>query len=363
LIQFIANRTSQAKQYLIVSAIVIGVSGVCFFLSGFIGYRVTAFILFVAVSVIATLFDIFPVLLAALLSALIWDFFFIPPRFTFHIGSTEDVIMLLMYFVIASVNAALTYKIRQLTKVAAEEEKKANTVKLYNTLLNSLSHELRTPISTIIGASDHILTDKNKLSEANKQELVSEISQASLRLNRQVENLLNMSRLESGFIQAKKDWCDVQELIHTTINQLDDVLKNHKVDIRIENNLPLFKVDFGLLQQVLNNLIGNAASYSPKNSLISVHATIHKKNNQECLAIKVEDNGPGLPENETNKVFEKFYRLKNSKTGGTGLGLSIAKGFVEAHNGTIKLENKISGGASFKIEIPAETSYINTKNE
>jgi two-component system sensor histidine kinase KdpD len=335
----------------------------CFLLSGLIGYKVTAFVLFVTVSIIAMLFDIFPVILSALLSALIWDFFFIPPHFTFHTGSTEDTIMLLMYFVIASVNAVLTYKIKQIAKVAREEEEKANAVKLYNILFNSLSHELRTPISTIIGAADNLLNDKTKISEENKRELIYEISLASLRLNKQVENLLNMSRLESGFIQSKKDWCDVHELVHSVINQLDDLLKNHKVKATFSDNLPLFKLDFGLMQQVLNNLISNAATYTSEGSLIHIHAGVIK-NSTEKFILTVEDNGNGFPEKETEKVFEKFYRLKNSKTGGTGLGLSIVKGFTEAHGGTVALTNVPSGGAKFTIEIPSETSYLNSlKNE
>lgn len=362
--QFIANKTSKTNQYLIVVGLIFGISAICYFLSGFIGYKVTAFVLFVTVSIIAMLFDIFPVLLSALLSALIWDFFFIPPHFTLHVGSTEDMIMLLMYFVIASVNAVLTYKIRQIAKVAREEEEKANAVKLYNILFNSLSHELRTPISTIIGAADNLLNDKNKISENNKRELIYEISQASLRLNKQVENLLNMSRLESGIIKSKKDWCDVHELVHSVINQLDDVLKKHKVKATFSDNLPLFKLDFGLMQQVLNNLISNAATYTPDGSTILIHAGIKKGNSIETFVLNIEDNGTGFPENETEKVFEKFYRLKDSKTGGTGLGLSIVRGFVEAHNGLVTLSNLPTGGARFTIEIPTETSYINNqKNE
>lgn len=271
--------------------------------------------------------------------------------------------MLLMYFVIASVNAVLTYKIRQIAKVAREEEEKANAVKLYNILFNSLSHELRTPISTIIGASDNLLNDKNKISEGNKRELIYEISQASLRLNKQVENLLNMSRLESGFIQSKKDWCDVHELVHSVINQLDDVLKNHKVKATFSDNLPLFKLDFGLMQQVLNNLISNAATYTPDGSTILIHAGIKKSNAIEKFTLDIEDNGKGFPEKETEKVFEKFYRLKDSKTGGTGLGLSIVKGFIEAHGGTVILSNVPSGGAKFTIEIPTETSYLNSQKD
>jgi len=327
-------------------------------LSGFIGYRVIAFVLLVTVSIIATTFDIFPVLLAALLSALIWDFFFIPPRFTLYVSSTEDVIMLLMYFVIASVSSVLTYKIREISKVAREEEEKANTVKLYNTLLNSLSHELRTPIATIIGASDNLLNDKSNISEQNKRELAFAISQASLRLNKQVDNLLNMSRLESGYIKAKMDWCDIHELIHSVINQLDDVLKGHKVSVIINEDMPFVKLDFGLMQNVLNNLITNAAIYTQNDSLIKIKAKMHKVGDTENLIINVEDNGEGFPEKETEKVFEKFYRLKNTKTGGTGLGLSIVRGLVEAHNGKITLNNVSTGGAKFTIVIPAVTSYL-----
>lgn len=357
--QFIAHNASKKNQYAIVVGLVLCVSAICYLLSGFIGYKVIAFVLLVTVSIIAMLFDIWPVLLSALLSAAIWDFFFIPPRFTFHIKSTEDTIMLLMYFVIASINAVLTYKIRQIGKIAREEEEKANAVKLYNILLNSLSHELRTPISTIIGASDNILNDKNKISEENKRALVSEISQASLRLNKQVENLLNMSRLESGFIQSKKDWCDVHELVYSVINQLDDVLKGHTVKVVFAENLPLFKLDFGLMQQVLNNLISNAAIYTQSNSTITITAGAMKNNSGENFVLSIEDNGKGFPENETNNVFQKFYRLKDSKTGGVGLGLSIVKGFVEAHNGTVSLTNIQGGGAKFRIEIPTETSDIN----
>lgn len=355
--QFISNNTSKNKQYLIVVALILSVSAICYVFSGFIGYRVTAFVLLVTVSIIATIFDIVPVLLAALLSAIIWDFFFIPPRFTLHVNSTEDVIMLLMYFVIASVSSVLTYKIREITKVAREEEEKAKAVKLYNTLLNSLSHELRTPIATIIGASDNLL-NAEKISEQHKHDLAFEISQASLRLNKQVENLLNMSRLESGFIKAKMDWCDIHELIHSVVNQLDDSLKKHRVSIIIDNEMPLVKLDFGLMQQVLNNLVTNAANYTPDGSLIEIKATIEKISSKETLHITVEDNGKGFPEEETEKVFEKFYRLKDTKTGGTGLGLSIVRGLVEAHQGKISLKNIPNSGAKFTIEIPAVTSYL-----
>ncbi len=254
-----------------------------------------------------------------------------------------------MYFVIALVNAVLTSKIRQVEKLARQKEEKAQILKLYNTLLSSLSHELRTPIATIIGATDNLLAGALQLTGEDKQNLLSEISIASLRLNQQVENLLNMSRLESGFIQTKKDWCDIHELVYDVIKRLDEQLKNYTLKVDIDETLPLFKLDYGLMEQVLYNLLCNAAQYTPHGSLIKIAAEAEN----DGLMISVADNGPGFPEEEIGKVFDKFYRLKNSKIGGTGLGLSIVKGFIEAHNGTIGLKNNTPFGAIFVIRIPA----------
>ncbi len=327
----------------------------CYFLSSIVGYRVVALILLVTVSLIAMFFDIKPVLIAAILSALIWDFFFIPQKFTFAITSAEDLLMFLMYFVVALVNAVLTTKIRKIEKKANEKEEKENTLKLYNTLLNSLSHELRTPISTIIGATDNLQSMADKLSEHQKYELLSEISKASLQLNRQVGNLLNMSRLESGFIKPKNDWFDVSELIYDVLNQLKDNLNDKPVHVAVKENIPLFKLDYGLLLQVIHNLVHNALTNIPKYAVITIRASCK----QDTLVIVIEDTGYGFPEDEIDKVFDKFYRLKNSKPGGTGLGLSIAKGFVEAMKGNIHLENIPDGGAKFTVEIPSELSYVN----
>jgi two-component system, OmpR family, sensor histidine kinase KdpD len=341
--------------------LVLLISGICFSLYGLIGYKVVAYILLVTLSIIALFCDIIPVVLSAILSALTWNYFFIPPRFTFHIGTTEDFFLFIMYFVIAVVHGVLMYQIKQIQKIALEREERASTLKLYNTLLNSLSHELRTPIATIIGASDNLLIANGNLSEQSKKSLLEEISLASLRLNQQVQNLLNMSRLESGTIQLKKDWCDINELVYKTMDRLGECTKYHVLDIELPDNLPLFKLDEGLMEQVLYNLVFNAITYTPETSIITIKAQC--KEQQYCI-ITVEDNGAGFPEAEINKVFDKFYRLDHSKTGGTGLGLSITKGFVEAHKGIIVLENAPLGGALFTITIPTEVSYVNElKNE
>lgn len=349
-----------AHQYLFCILFVIAISAACYLLSTFIGYHVVAFVLLLAVSLLAMFFDILPVFSAATLSALIWNFFFIPPKFTFHVGSTEDLIFFTMYFVIALVSGALTFKIRQIEKAVSMQQEKAHTFKLYNTLLNSLSHELRTPIATIIGATDNLQSGNTKLTEFNRYELVAEISKASFRLNQQVDNLLNMSRLESGFIQPKKDWCDVNEIVYDAVKRLEENGVSQKISISINPDIPLFKLDKGMLEQVLYNLISNAALHTPKESAICIIAACHA----DVLQLIIEDNGPGFPPEELKTVFDKFYRLKNAKAGGTGLGLSIVKGFTEAMGGAVQLENVKTGGARFTVEIAAATSYLkNLKNE
>ena len=357
--QISTRKLPTKTQYFFSALSVLAVSLICFACKNFVDYKVVALILLLTVSVVAMLFEILPVLLAAVLSAVIWNFFFIPPLFTFNIGNTEDALMFLLYFVIALVNAVLTFKIRDAEKKARDKEEKEKELKFYNTLLNSLSHELRTPIAAILGSVDMLKESKDKLSAENQIDLLNEIAIAGNRLNRQVENILNMSRLESGMLKPKADWTDINELINSVMQKLFPANK-HSLIFNNNDNLPLFKMDSGLTEQVLYNLLQNAIQYTPVNTNIEIGVT-HQSD--KCV-ITVCDNGIGFPENEMALVFDKFYRLPHTKTGGSGLGLSIAKGFTEAQNGTIKLENNEKGGATFTIEIPAETTYLNNlKNE
>ncbi|MBI3235088.1 MAG: DUF4118 domain-containing protein, partial [Bacteroidetes bacterium] len=309
---FNTRKYSKSSQYLISISLVLATALVCYFSTEFLGYKTVALISLMNVSLLAMLFDILPVLLAAMLSALIWNYFFIPPVFTFHISNTEDLLMFFLYFVIASVNAVLSIKIRQEEIKARDKEEKENTIKLYNTLLNSLSHELRTPISTIIGSIDTLKESKSKLSEGQMLELLDQIDEASLRLNRQVENLLNMSRLETGILRLNLDWCDINELINSVINNL--VKDNqHIIQFQANEDMPLYKLDRGLLEQVLINLLYNAIHYTPANSTVNIEA----KQEENYCTIIVSDNGNGIHESEMNLVFDKFYRIPQTKTGGS----------------------------------------------
>ena len=204
-------------QYTLSIAVVFIVALFGSWLNTSIGYQGVALIMLMAVSLLAMFFDILPVLLAAVLSALTWNYFFIPPIYTFNIQHTEDLFLFMMYFFIAMVNAALTFKVRDRNKKIRDKEEKEKTIVLYNTIMNSLSHELRTPIATIIGSVDAMNEQNGRLSLLQKNELLNEVGKAAFRLNQQVENLLGLSRLESGMVKLNLDWTDINELIHRVI--------------------------------------------------------------------------------------------------------------------------------------------------
>lgn len=353
LIVFTRNLSPKAQLIAgVLSVLITAITG--YFLTTFIGYKAIALILLMLVSVLAVLFDIIPVLVCALLSAFIWNFFFIPPVFTLHIDNAEDLLLFVMYFVIALVNAVLSSKIRQAERITREKEEKEKAILLYNTLLNSLSHELRTPIAAILGSADTLNNHRQNLSAEQTNILLEEIEKAGLRLNQQVENLLNVSRLESGMLKTKTDWCDLRDLIPSVIAKVKPEAKQ-QFDFITGPNLPLVRIDRGLMEQVFFNLFSNAVHYTPEGTMVKIHASV----TEDVLLVKVSDNGLGFPIGEMEKAFDKFYRIPQSKAGGSGLGLSIVKGFIEAHGGSVVLHNANEGGAVFDIRIPVETNYIN----
>jgi two-component system, OmpR family, sensor histidine kinase KdpD len=459
-----------------------------------IGYQVVAFALLFEVSILAIFLGIGPILLSATLSALLWDYLFIPPSFTLHIERTEDVLMLFMYFIIVILNGIMTTRVRRQERMTREREERTRALyeltrelasasgiadvlnvsvkgirkffkvesafliqggpkelkkeimhesslvfseaelsiaawtfhhtrkagkftdtlpstmytfyplngtrnnlgviavkqnkafrgeeeifwdtfrtqisnalerefleelarkalildesdKLYKTLFNSISHELRIPVATIMGASDTLLSigyDKETYSVLHK-----EILQASERLNRLIENLLNMSRLESGRITPKKDWLDLHDLLNKVTGSLSNELQHFNLEVVIPDNIPLVRLDYGMMEQVVYNLVFNAIQYSPLHTTIRIKMYYEKPQ----FVLQVMDRGPGFPKEALPYVFNKFFRVTGTQAGGTGLGLSIVKGFVEAQNGTAEIENRKNGGARVIVRIPAE---------
>ncbi len=343
-----------AAQYSISISIFFSLALLGSWLNPFIGYQGVALIMLTSISLLAMLFEILPVLLAAVLSALTWNYFFTPPIYKFNFENKEDLFIFSMYFIIAIVNTALSFQTKARNRKIREKEDKEKAIIFYNTILDSLSHELRTPISTIIGAVDAMNEHNVQLSEIHKKELLKEVSTAALRLNQQVENLLGISRLESGMVKLHLDWTDINELIHRILENYIQIQPAQKINFIPGENLPFFKLDAILVEQVLLNLLQNAILYTPAGSTIKIATDFIDGNCQ----ISFKDNGPGFPESSIKTVFDKFYRIGVPNSRGTGLGLSIVKGFIEAHNGQVQLTNNKTGGSCFLISIPAETSFV-----
>jgi two-component system sensor histidine kinase KdpD len=233
-------------------------------------------------------------------------------------------------------------------RAAAEETKLlAESERLSNALLNSISHELRTPLAVITTAISALAEAGDDRAELRRL-LLAEVEAASTRLNRLVGNLLDVSRLESGHVQAKADWCDVDDLIQTTVGSLEGQLSNHPLRFEIAANLPLARLDFTLMQQALSNLLLNVVTHTPSGTEILMGAEYK----EQCLFLSVSDNGPGLAPGLLPRVFDKFARASNAPAGGTGLGLAIVKGFVEAQGGKITATSGSGGGVTFSIHLP-----------
>jgi two-component system sensor histidine kinase KdpD len=225
--------------------------------------------------------------------------------------------------------------------------------KLYKTLFNSISHELRIPIATILGASDTLLSQE--YSDNIRNQLYTEINTASIRLNHLIENLLNMSRLESGRISAHLDWCDVNDLANQITQSLVEELSKFNFKVVVPQDMPLVKIDYGLIEQVISNLVLNSTQHADSGSTIRLKFFY----DNGLLNIQVMDRGSGFAESDLSSIFDKFYRGMEAKAGGIGLGLSIVKGFVEAHQGTVVAQNRKNGGALITVKIPVEISEIN----
>ena len=340
---------NKSLQFLIGIGSILFISSICYFFIDLIGYHVVALLLLLVVSTLAMFFKILPVVGVAVLSALLWNFLFINPQFTFKISTPADALLFLMYFVIAVMNAVFTTKVRKAEAAANKRKEKERTIQLYDTLFSSLSHELKTPISTIIGSVDNLKESSHKLSKENINELYNEIGVAGERLNRQVKNLLNITRLESGSIKLQLNWHDVNDVIFAVIKENRLESKQHQIIFKPQEDMPIFEFDAVLVQQILHNIIHNAILYTPPGSKIKIEVFVIE---QGCK-FQISDNGPGFPKDSITEVFKKFYRLPNSMAGGTGLGLSIAQGFAQAHNGKIELQNQLDSGARFSVTIPS----------
>lgn len=343
----------QAREYALGFAGVAVLTVACWFVAPLIGYGAISLIFLLGVLLAGMVLSRGPVLVVAALSALSWNFLFIPPRFTLHIAKFEDALTFATYFIVALTVGSLAAQLKAREHLAAQVQLAEESERLRKVLLDCVSHELKTPLAAIGAASQELVRLAPQIQDTQMlQQLAAEIHDGSRRLNRVVNNLLDMNRLESGVVRPKQEWCDVRELLQSAIEIERENLNGHEVRLEVPKNIPLALMDHTLIEQAIAKLLTNAVTHAPSGSPIEIDA--EQKSGR--LMISVSDRGPGLALESVDRIFEKFYRADGRKTGGLGLGLSIARGFVEAHSGTLTAQNRDGGGARFTIDLPVRTT-------
>jgi two-component system sensor histidine kinase KdpD len=233
--------------------------------------------------------------------------------------------------------------------VAAEQVRvQMETERMRNSLLSAVSHDLRTPLATITGAASMLAEASEQLGGQSRQDLAESIVEEADRLNRLVANLLDLTRLEAGVIQLKRELQPIEEVIGVVLKRLERELSDHPVTTHIIDDLPALPIDGLLIQQVLMNLLDNAVKFSPAGSPIDLG--VGRLANE--LVVEIADRGPGIPAGKEQQIFEKFYRVDGHSRAGSGIGLAICRGVVGLHGGRIIAENRHGGGAVFRFTLP-----------
>lgn len=247
--------------------------------------------------------------------------------------------------------AALAIEHTQLMRESEKIKLEHHRESLRSALLSSVSHDLKTPLVSIIGSLSSIRHMEKSLSKTEKQELIDTAINEAERLNQSISNILDMTRIESGTIKLKKEWADIYALFTECIQRRASLLEKHNVTVKNSNTPINIKVDTVLFTQAIQNILENAAKHTPKKSKIELSATTK----DSTVIITISDNGPGIAPSERHKVFDKFTRIekRDASTAGTGLGLAICKAIIELHKGSIKITNNAkSKGTSIVITLP-----------
>jgi two-component system sensor histidine kinase KdpD len=247
--------------------------------------------------------------------------------------------------------AAVAIERVSLARGLAETRVLAETERLRAALLTSISHDLRTPLASIIGTVSSLRSYADKYEPPERDELLATLQDEAERLNRFVGNLLDMTRLEAGAIELKLDLADIAEIVGAALQRASNVLAHHRIEVEIAPDLPMLRLDAILFEQVLFNLLDNAAKYAPPGSRIDIRA----RRDGDVIAMEVMDEGPGIPPGDLERIFDKFYRVQaqDRRRAGTGLGLAICRGFIEAQGGHIEARNRRDrSGAVLTVRIP-----------
>jgi two-component system sensor histidine kinase KdpD len=255
--------------------------------------------------------------------------------------------------------AAMAIERAFLSEEAQQALLRAETETLRNTMLSSVSHDLRTPLAAITGAATTLLQQDITLDQPDRRELVETISEEAEHLNRIIRNVLDMTRLEAKAITVKKEWQSLEEIVGVVLDRFSDKLKGRTLSADLPADLPLVPFDPLLIEQVLMNLLDNALRYSPQGTPLSLSAMVR----EDALLVELADRGPGIPKDSEERIFEKFVR-GSAAGGGIGLGLTICRAIITAHGGRIWAENRSGGGAVFRFTLPlgGEQPHLEEEN-
>jgi len=325
----------------------VAVSGV---LRGYLQLSELVMINLLPVIVISTQFEFGPSLFAAALSALCFDFFFIPPVFAFASSDLKSIVTLLVMVIVAVVISGLTQRTRRQQRTARARELQIETERMRSSLLSAVSHDLRTPLATIFGAGTELLEDGADLAPAEREGLVQAIVEEAAHLDQLVTNLLEVARLDGGPIAIRRRPEPLDEVVEAALSRLRGRLGDRSVRSRVPEQIPMVPIDAVLIQQVLVNLLENALRYTADGTPLEIEAT----SSADQVILEIRDRGPGIREEEAEQLFERFYRghSHSPQDGGVGLGLTICRAIVQAHGGTIALVNRAEGGTIARLTLP-----------
>jgi two-component system sensor histidine kinase KdpD len=330
------------------AALVAAATGASVAVRPFLDRTDVVMIYILAIMIAAFAFGRWPSIVAAALSVAAYDFFSVPPYFTFNVEAAKHFWTFAMMFGIGIAVSVLMERIRHQKREAESAALRVRTEEMRSSLLSAVSHDLRTPLATIIGAGTALRDESGRLAPGQRAELLETVCAEAERMERLVANLLDMTRVDSGSLALKRDWVPLEEIVGSVLTRLEARLADRQVVMHLPEELPLVSVDPVLFEQVFVNLVDNALKYTPGASPIEIRAAALG----DAVEIEVADRGPGLAPGSEARIFEKFTRGAHPGVGGVGLGLPVCRGIVEAHGGTIRAESRQGGGAAFRIRLP-----------
>lgn len=310
-----------------------------------------AMIYLLAVVIIALRFSRGPAIAVATLSVAVFDFLFVPPQRTFTVDDVQYLLTFAIMLAVALIISRLVESDRRRAVAQAALEIDAETERIRSTLLASISHDLRTPLAVMVGASSSLAERGEQLSLVERSALAKSVSEQAREMSEHVSKILQMTRLEAGSIRIDRDWAALSEIVGSVLNRLAERIAAHRVIVELPEELPLVRVDSTLIEQALGNLLENCAKHTPAGTLVRIRAQRRKQE----VVVTVEDYGGGLSDKELERVFAKFHR-GTVEGGGTdiGLGLAICRSIVRLHGGKAWAERAPGGGTSFHFSIPLE---------